>query len=387
MSARWGSAGKQRVPIGSRAMSHEPGITVFIGTKAQYIKTAPLLRLMDSEGAPYRLVDSGQHAGIAVGMRRDLGVREPDFSFGSDADVTTIRGAIRWSLSVARHLWSARKLREEVFQMRRGICIVHGDTPSTLLSMLLAKRAGLKVAHLEAGLRSGDLLNPFPEELIRIVVMRWADLCYAPTPEDEANLRAMRRHGTIVPLESNTSVEAVRFALGELSEGMGSGPAVVTMHRVENLRSRARVEGFVEMLAKLRRKHEVTFVVHGPTQAVLERMGMVDRIRDMGVRMVPLVPHDEFLEMIAAAPLVVIDGGSIQEECGYLGVPTLLWREATERSHGIGQNVVLSHHDQAVVDDFLADPERFRRPPDRSTASPSRQILDSLRDELGKIPR
>jgi UDP-N-acetylglucosamine 2-epimerase (non-hydrolysing) len=317
-----------------------------------------------------------------VGMRKDLGIREPDHSFGSGSDITTIRGAVLWSLSLVRHLWSRRRLRDEVFGGGGGICVVHGDTPSTLLSMLMAKRAGLKVAHLEAGLRSGDLLNPFPEEAIRIVVMRWADLCYAPTAEDEANLRAMRRHGKIVPLESNTSVEAVRFALGELADGKGEGPAVVTMHRVENLRSKARVEGFIETVAKVRRNHPVTFVVHGPTQGVLERNGAVERLREMGIEMVPLVPHDEFLRMVAAAPLVVIDGGSIQEECGYLGVPTLLWRDATERSHGVGRNVVLSHHDQRVVDEFLASPETYRFEPDRSASSPSRQILDSLLDEL-----
>lgn len=365
--------------------AERPGIVVFIGTKAQYIKTAPLLRIMEEQGVPYRLVDSGQHAEIAVGMRRDLGVREPDYSFGSDSDVTTIRGAIRWSLSVVRHLWSKKKLQDEVFGgVTDGICVIHGDTPSTLLSMMLAKRAGLRVAHLEAGLRSGDLLNPFPEEVIRIIVMRYSDLCYAPTEEDEANLRSMRRRrGTIIPLESNTSVEAVRFALGELSEMDTTGPAIVTMHRVENLRSRARVDGFIEAVLKLRRQHPVTFVVHGPTEKVLDRQGSLDRLRDAGVEVIPLVGHDEFLRMVAAAPLVIIDGGSIQEECAYLGVPTLLWRDATERSHGIGRNVVLSHHDQQVVDSFLADSEKHRFPPDRSASTPSREILDSLLAELG----
>lgn len=360
------------------------GIAVFIGTKAQYIKTAPLLRLMDAEGVPYRLIDSGQHARIAVEMRRDLGVREPDYSFGSSGDVTTITGAIGWSLAIAARLWSRRRLQDEVFGgLPPGVCVVHGDTPSTLLSMLLAKRAGWKVAHLEAGLRSGDLLNPFPEEAIRIVVMRFADICYAPTPEDEANLRAMRRHGQIIPLESNTSVEAVRFALGDLADRPHDGPAIVTMHRVENLRSKARIEGFLEAVAKARKQHPVTFVVHGPTQAVLERHGALERLRAMDVEMRPLVAHEEFLRMLAAAPFAIIDGGSIQEECAYLGVPTLLWRDATERAHGIGENVVLSHHDQAVVDRFLESPELHRRAPDRSGSSPSGLILDTLRSEIG----
>lgn len=366
--------------------SARSGIAVFIGTKAQYIKTAPLLRMMDARDVPYRLIDSGQHASIAASMRRDLDVREPDYSFGSTRDITTIRGAILWSLGIVARLWSRRRLREDVFGgVPTGVCVVHGDTPSTLLSMLIAKRAGWKVAHLEAGLRSGDVFNPFPEELIRIVVMRFADICFAPTPEDEANLRSMRRHGRIIPLESNTSVEAVNFALGDLASDRHDGPAVVTMHRVENLRSRSRVEGFLRAVEKAAARTPVVFVVHGPTEAVLARTDALERLRAEGVTTKELVAHDEFLRMVAAAPFVIIDGGSIQEECAYLGVPTLLWRDATERSHGIGANVVLSHHDQSVVDEFLSDPERYRRPRDRSVSTPSEQILASLLEETGTV--
>lgn len=358
-------------------------IAVFIGTKAQYIKTAPLLRLMDARDVPYRLIDSGQHAELAVSMRRELGVRAPDYSFGSDADVTSIAGAVRWSLSVIRHLWSRRRLRDEVFGGDGGVCVVHGDTPSTLLSMLLAKRAGYRVAHLEAGLRSHDIWNPFPEELIRLAVMRYADVCYAPTPADEANLRAMRRHGTIVALTSNTSVEAVRFALGDAPAVSADGPAVVTMHRVENLRSKHRVDGFVDAVLKVRERHPVTFVVHGPTQAVIDQDGIRQRLERAGVTMIPLVSHDDFVRMLARAPLVIIDGGSIQEECGYIGVPTVLWREATERSHGIGSNVVLSGYDESLLVEVLDDLDEFRHPVELDASNPSEQILESLLEESG----
>lgn len=360
------------------------GIAVFIGTKAQYIKTAPLLRLMDEAGVPYRLIDSGQHAELAVSMRSELGVRDPDYSFGSKADVTTVPGAVRWSLSVARHLWSRRRLRTDVFNGASGLCVIHGDTPSTLLSMLLAKRAGYRVAHLEAGLRSHNVWNPFPEELIRLVVMRYADICYAPTAADEANLRAMRRHGTIVPLASNTSVEAVRYSLGPEPEITDEGPAIVTMHRVENLRSKARVDGFVRAVLEVRRRHEaVTFVVHGPTRAVIEQNGIDERLERAGVTLVSLVPHDHFVQMLARAPLALIDGGSIQEECGYIGVPTILWREATERAHGLGRNVVLSKYDEEVVRRVLDDVASLRFPPSLDAANPSEEILESLLEESG----
>lgn len=357
-------------------------IQVFIGTKAQYIKTAPLLRLMDERGVPYRLIDSGQHAEIAQVMRRELGVREPDVVLGGSRDVTTVGGAVVWSVKIATRLWSGKRLREQIFGDRGGVCVVHGDTPSTLLSSLMAWRAGLSVAHLEAGLRSRSILHPFPEELIRIVVMRFAEICFAPTPDAVENLERIRRRGIIVPLEGNTSIEAVAFVEGEPSEA--EGPVIATMHRVENLRSKERVEAFVQLVEKVAAVQPVRFVVHGPTERVLNDGDGMERIKRSGAEVVSLVGHAAFVAMLRAAPFVVIDGGSIQEECGYLGVPTLLWREKTERPHGIGKNVVLSEFDPVIVDAFISDPEAHRVAPSLPESRPSKQILDVLIDAVAK---
>jgi UDP-N-acetylglucosamine 2-epimerase len=355
---------------------------VFIGTKAQYIKTAPLLRLMDEEDVDYRLIDSGQHAAIARSMRQELGVREPDLLFGGSSDIATISAAARWTASMSARLWSGRRIRSEVFGGDGGVCVVHGDTPSTLLAAVLAWRAGLRVAHLEAGLRSNSILHPFPEELIRIVVMRFADVCFAPTPDAVANLERMRTRGTVVPLGGNTSIEAVAYGLGRASVG-DTGPAVVTMHRVENLKSRDRIEGFVRTVEKIAARWPVRFVVHEPTRLALEKTDAFERLTRAGVEVTPLVSHGTFLELLARAPFVVIDGGSIQEECAYLGVPTLLWRERTEREHGLGANVVVSAFEDATVDAFLADPQRYRRPLSLPDETPSREILATLLAELG----
>lgn len=356
-------------------------LQVFIGTKAQYIKTAPLLRLLDEKAIPYRLIDSGQHAEIAASMRTELGVREPDYVFGNDRDIATVAQAATWSLKIAARLWSGTRLRNEVFGGHGGVCVVHGDTPSTLLSCLIAMRAGLRVAHLEAGLRSNSLMHPFPEELIRIIVMRLADICFAPTPDAVENLRKIRMHGRIVPLEANTSVEAVRFALGDRVPD-DSGPAIVTMHRVENLKSRERVEGFADLVSRIAAERHVRFVVHEPTRLAIDKYGVADRLRLAGVDMGPLVSHAEFVELLCHAPIVVIDGGSIQEECAYIGVPTLLWRDKTERLHGLDDNIVLAHYDRAVADAFVRAPERYRRPVSLPASAPSEQILDELLADL-----
>ena len=352
-------------------------IHVFIGTKAQYIKTAPLLRLMDSEGVDYRLIDSGQHADLSRDLRAELDLREPDVVLASGGDINSVGQAMLWSGRLGGRLVSAAKLRAEVFDGQAGICVVHGDTPSTLLAAFMARRAGLDVAHLEAGLRSHKYTHPFPEELIRIATMRLSRYLFAPDDTAMANLDEMGLSDRAVPTGANSSIEALAAALGGTPVAP-TGPAVATMHRVENLKRRDRVKGFVRLILEIAETYDVLFVVHGPTKRTFERSGMLAELHRAGIETAELMAHSEFTRVLAAAPLVVTDGGSIQEECALLGVPTLLWRGKTERPDGLGANVVLSDYRVDVTAAFLADPDAVRREPLALEAAPSRIVLDTL---------
>jgi UDP-N-acetylglucosamine 2-epimerase (non-hydrolysing) len=364
----------------------EPSVIhVFLGTKAQYIKTAPVLRLLDADGIDYRLIDSGQHASLSEGLRDELGVRAPDHRLASGVDITRIPQAAWWALKIAAKMFNRAKLRQEVFGGHGGVCVVHGDTPSTLLSSLMAKRAGLKVAHLEAGLRSGHLLHPFPEELIRVVVMRVADILFAPDTDALRNLRKMKVRGAVVPLPGNTVVEALHHELGlhaaaapDGTEPAPPGPVIVTMHRVENLSRRERVEQLVTLVERIAATRPVRFVQHGPTIDTLGKREWGRRLDAAGVERVGLATHGDFVAMLAAAPFVITDGGSIQEECALLGVPTLLWRGATERPDGVGANVVVSNYERHVIDAFVNDPDRHRIDAADTGATPSRVVVDHL---------
>ena len=270
-----------------------------------------------------------------------------------------------------------------MFGGRGGVCVVHGDTPTTLLSTLMAKRAGLAVAQVESGLRTRRLLHPFPEEIIRVLVPRLGDVLFAPGPEAASNLRRSRVKGKIVEQPSNTVLESVREVLhgGHADQAPDGGaqpdPAIVTMHLVENVHRRERREALVATVETLAATMSVRWVMHGHTERALAG-GARQRLEAVGVELVPLRPSGEFLGMVAAAPLVITDGGSIQEECALLGVPTLLWRDCTERPDGLGENIVLSRYDPRIVEEFLSDPERYRRPRRVPDVSPTAQILDEL---------
>lgn len=352
-------------------------VHVMLGTKAQYIKTAPVVHELLERHVPVRIIDLGQHGELAETLRAELELPPPDICLGGATDVVSIPQALRWAARVGRQLVVGRR---RLFPMG-GWCLVHGDTPSTLLSVLLARRYGLPVAHLEAGLRSPSLLEPFPEEAIRRAVTRLSAVLYAPDDEASDRLRGLRIKGQVVPTGGNTSRDALTRALHG-SAVASSGPAVFTMHRVENLHRRDRVERFVRVARDAAATGPVVFVVHGPTWDAIG--GHRAMLVSSGVELVDLLPHRDFTRLLSNARFVVTDGGSIQEECAQLGVPTLLWRAHTERSDGLDQNVILSCYSEDEVARFLANPDQLRVPPQqaRSRFSPSARVAEDLRRRL-----
>jgi len=341
-----------------------------------------VLRELDRRGLPYRLIETGQHGAYLPVLRERLGIRDPDLRLGGQSDADTLPAAIRWALGLVWLLVSRRRLRAWVFGDRGGICLVHGDTPSTLLATLMARRAGIPVAHLESGLRSGSFRHPFPEELIRVLVMRRSAVCFAPEVSAAENLRSMGVRARIVETSGNTGLEALRDAVADVEPA--SGPVVATLHRVENLHRPERLDGFLALLGRLAAEgHPVTFVVHPPTDGVLARGSRRSAVEGFGVTTSDLMPYGDFVTMLAAAPFVITDGGSIQEECARLGVPTLLWRDRTERPDGVGESVLVSQYDNVLVDGFLADLKQWRRPRRLGDERPAAEVVDVLVEMAG----
>lgn len=354
-------------------------IYCFIGTKAQLIKMAPVMRELCQRHLPFRYIDSGQHAAITRELRRVFELPEPDVCLRDEMrDITSTREAIRWYL---RLLWKSCAdrawLRREVFP-EEGICLIHGDTLSTLLGLQMARSAGLKVAHVEAGLRSFHWLDPFPEELIRIFCMRRANLLFAPSAEAEANLRAMRLPGQIVRVEGNTVADALRWIESATGGLTSAEPFVLaTCHRLETIANRRRLSQVVDLLNRVAATRSLIFVVHGPTRHYLRQFGLEARLSPV-IIIKDLLDYGEFIALLGAAQFVLSDGGSIQEECAYLDKPCLILRNNTERNDGLNRNAVLWQFDDQLANNFLcnvvqSDPSKRQQLP-----QPSAQIAEYL---------
>lgn len=355
-------------------------IHFFIGTKAQLIKMAPIIISLQKKSIPFRYIDSGQHANITRSLRQLFNLPDPDFSLrDNQKDISSIKQAISWYI----HLWFSTYtnrafLREQVFP-GGGTCLIHGDTLSTLLGLQMARAAGLKVAHIEAGLRSHRLFDPFPEEFIRIFCMRRSDLLFAPSDTAYANLEKMKVDGEIFNIKGNTVLDTLRIiGTHSLSTPLPNKPfALVTCHRLETITSRKRLGQVVDLINRVAKDLNVVFVMHKPTKNYLDRFNI---FRKLGPRVhcQNMLDYDQFIPLLMQSSLVLTDGGSIQEECAALSKPCLILRNVTERADGLGNNARLWGFDQDMTEKLLSELSNYCQTNIVADNSPSEKVINTL---------
>ncbi|MCL7713181.1 UDP-N-acetylglucosamine 2-epimerase [Stenotrophomonas mori] len=325
---------------------------VLVGTKAQFIKTAPLLREMDRRNVAYQLVYTGQHSETFDLLEAAFGTRAPDDQLVPGTEASTHGSFLAWTLSF---WWQAIKRLRRWRGARAGL--VHGDTASTLFGAIALRLAGVPVVHVEAGLRSTRLLEPFPEEIVRRLVSRLARLHLAPDRASAANLAGVR--GTVVDTRGNTLRDALALALGRWpapprAGGLG-GYAVVSMHRAENL---GRKEDFDLLMGEVLHAASmlpVRFVLHPATRERIRASQWSARLEAAPqLQLLERMDYPDFIELLVGSCCLLTDGGSNQEEAAMLGLPTLLLRRATERLDGLDNGIELSHLKPEAIRAFVA---------------------------------
>ncbi len=333
-------------------------VAVVIGTRPEAIKLAPVVAALRNQGTATTVIATSQH-------RELLHQALAPFALVPDVDLDIMKAGQTPAEVLAAVASAMPPVLERVTP---NWVVVQGDTTSALAAALTAFYARIPVAHVEAGLRSGNLAAPFPEELNRRAISTLATLHFAPTRHAAANLQREGVPDRRVLVVGNTVVDAVRMVLPDPPpRAVGETPlALVTLHRRESFGAPlARMLDAVAALARERAgRLRVVYPVHpnpavdGPARARLSGLP--------GVDLVAPLPYPEFLALLARARLVLTDSGGVQEEAPSLGVPVVVLRDETERPELLesGWGVLAGTDPEAILAharSFLDDEVRRER--------------------------
>jgi UDP-N-acetylglucosamine 2-epimerase (non-hydrolysing) len=347
-----------------------------LGTRAQLIKTAPVMRELQTRGIPYYFLHTGQHNDTFNETVADFAINAPDavvIDWGQEAK--TVSSLARWSLRAARKLFHAH----DYVPFKDGIILVHGDTPSAVWGTMLGKLTGNRVFHLEAGLRSFNIFQPFPEELIRMLLPYLVDIYACPGEWALGNVANLS--GEKINTIQNTALDGLRYTLETFPvEDNSKKPFVLaSFHRVENMYNDERLQQIVNAIERSAADSRVIFPMHPLTKSRLERGGYLTKLAsNENIELCNRLPYAQFIPLLAQAQFLLTDSGSMQEEIVWLGLPMLVFRNATERQEGLGENVILSHYDPTIIATFLENPQMYRRERHFPDISPSSIVVDWL---------
>lgn len=304
---------------------------VVVGTRPEIIKMAPIIRACIALEVPYVTIHTGQHYSYDMDgiFFRQLGLPAPshNLQIGSGSHPYQISAAIA-------------RVEPVLLHERPDIVLVEGDTNSVLAVGLAAVKLNIRVAHVEAGLRSGD--RRMPEEMNRILIDHAADILLAPTSAAAGNLLREGIPVARVFVTGNTVIDELarnREAAEHLSQGAfrmgGVGRyAVATVHRAENVDDEQRLRGIIEGLQRTARalRLPIALVLHPRTAQKLVTLGI-----ELDRRIRPAAPlgYLEFLGLHAGAALILTDSGGLQEEACALRVPCVTLRDSTERPEAV----------------------------------------------------
>ncbi len=317
-----------------------------VGARPNFVKLAPIAReLAQRPQARHCIIHTGQHydAALADVFFRDLQLPPPDYALGI--------GSGTHAEQTARTMLALEPI---LVEERPDWVVVAGDVNATLAATLTAVKRGLRVAHVEAGLRSFD--RAMPEEINRCLVDAVADLLLTPSADADENLlregvapERIRRVGNV--MVDSLLVALPRAAESAILERLKLSPgayAVVTLHRPSSVDDPVTLRQLIGALARLAERLPIVFPVHPRTQA---RLSALDAPEIALLRCLPPLGYLDFLQLWRQARLVLTDSGGLQEETTALGVPCLTLRTTTERPVTVreGTNRVVGRDPAAIL--------------------------------------
>ena len=354
-------------------------IYVVIGTRAQLIKMAPLMALMEKEGVEYEFIYTAQHRETIFEILRQFHVKDPDRTLYHRSESNTISKFLGWFSSMFIKSLTPKKIFPE-----KGIVLTHGDTVTTAWAAIVGRLARCTVVHVESGLRTNKILNPFPEELMRLITFRFSNVYFCQNEWAINNLK--RYKGEKINLGFNTVYDSVKLAFNsdKVVELPNEKYVVVSIHRFQNIFTKRLEQTIIPILEKVAScGFLLVFILHPATREVLKKndMKLYKRLENnKRIILKERYPYFEFIKLLNKSEFVITDGGSNQEELFYLGIPGLLLKDHEGRIEGVGDNNIISYFDMEIVMEFVKNYKKRRTFFKKSEISPCKIIVDYLKN-------
>jgi UDP-N-acetylglucosamine 2-epimerase (non-hydrolysing) len=328
-------------------------ILSIVGTRPNFMKIAPLVKEFKKKGVDHVLVHTGQHYDKEMSKLffDDLGIPKPDVDLGvgsgtRDDQIKSVN----------------EKLRLIIEKGKPDIVVVVGDVNSTLASAQTASNLGIKVAHVEAGLRSFD--NTMPEELNRIETDKISDFLFTTEKSGNINLENEGRGKDKIFFVGNVMIDTLldhkekskNSRILEKLKLEKNNYCALTLHRPSNVDNKKDFENILSILEKIQENIKIVFPVHPRARKNIQSFGLDSRVKSMkNLIIIDPIGYLDFLYLMANSKLMLTDSGGIQEETTVLGIPCITLRKNTERPITVeqGTNLLVSVDKEEVVSKAL----------------------------------
>lgn len=308
-------------------------ILVVYGTRPEYIKIKPLIDEMSKNDIPYKTLFTGQH--------KDIVSKVADFNIKMEEKCDNRLNNI---------ILNCMSLSDEIFQGINYV-LIQGDTTTALGLSLAAYHRKIKLIHLEAGLRTFDFENPYPEEANRVLISRIANIHFCPTKLNKKNLIKENVSKEKIFVVGNTVLDNLLKYKKDCSY---DNKVLITMHRRENHDEIK--EWFLQINELVKKYPEIEFIlpIH-PNPNVQKHKDILN-----GVNIINPLSHDDLINLLVKCKLIITDSGGIQEECSFFNKKCIVCRKVTERPESVGMTSFLCETPNDLVDIFENHLKNFK---------------------------
>ncbi|MFQ5685028.1 MAG: non-hydrolyzing UDP-N-acetylglucosamine 2-epimerase [Candidatus Scalindua sp.] len=333
-------------------------IILVAGARPNFMKVAPIIRQLETKRKTnksielsWKHVHTGQHYDYEMSkvFFNDLEMPEPEYFLNA--------GSGGHAEQTAKVMVEFEKV---CVKERPDIVMVVGDVNSTLACSITAKKLNIIVAHVEAGLRSGDMF--MPEEINRIVTDSISDFLFVSEKSGMRNLKNEGKRDEQIFFVGNVMIDTLYYQLNKLNDTKSCAKkiskkekyGVVTLHRPSNVDEKDTCQGIIEALIKISKDLTIVFPVHPRTRKNLETFGLIELVNDSNIRLCSPLPYVKFLRLWKDAKVMFTDSGGIQEETTALGIPCFTIRENTERPVTVeeGTNTLVGNKKESILNEY-----------------------------------